>query len=212
MLDSAGVYIRHFDPERIERFRSDRRYDYSVGEAPSSGWWDWLAEFLRKLFDNGPGRIPSDAWEILLMMVAVVFVMYLAFRIVKADKSWFLRKPGKKLVMPGSYELADNISETDFEGLLHEALREGNHRLAVRFLYLRLLQSLDMKGLVKWEKFKTNAEYYLELKDKNLKKDFRDASRWYEYIWYGDFQIDDQAYVSAERVFTALDQRIGGRG
>ena len=41
---------------------------------------------------------------------------------------------------------------------------------------------------------KTNADYYKELRNTSYGKEFKELSRLYEYIWYGDFKLDESRF------------------
>jgi hypothetical protein len=58
-------------------------------------------------------------------------------------------------------------------------------------LYLKSLKELNKKNLIHWSIQKTNSDYLNELRSGPLKKSFKDTTLIFEYIWYGDFHIDE---------------------
>ena len=62
----------------------------------------------------------------------------------------------------------------------------GNYRLAIRWCFLKALQWLNTENKITWHPAKTNIDYQLELKDKNLISEFISLNRVFEYVWYGE--------------------------
>lgn len=207
MSDSTSIYLREFDAERLQAFRNDPLYDYVIEEAakPDSNWLQELIDKLASLFS---GNVSSSVWEYAGIALVLLFVLFLIFRILKADRSWFLKKGKRKSDPELLYAHAQQMEHTDFEQLAEEAVMQNDYRLAVRFHYLGLLQKLDRENLISREISKTNRTYALELEDPGLRQWFRKACFLYEYIWYGDFPVDRLRYESAKETFMSLDQYI----
>lgn len=210
MSDSTSIYLREFDGKKLQSFRNDPLYDYVIEEAakPDSNWLQELIDKLASLFS---GNVSSSVWEYAGIALVLLFVLFLIFRISKADRSWFLRKEKRMSGPELMYTLPQQMEHTDFEQLAEEATMQKDYRLAVRFHYLGLLQKLDRENLISWQMSKTNREYASELKNLELRKRFDKASLLYEYIWYGDFPVDWLRYESAKEVFMSLDQHITTR-
>lgn len=101
----------------------------------------------------------------------------------------------------GEEENPEDITQNDFGLLIQKAKNEQNYRLAVRYYYLWILQKLTDKELIKWNKDKTNYEYYLELNQKPIQNDFWGNTYIYDYIWYGNFDITSGKFKQAEDLF-----------
>ena len=207
MSDSTNIYPREFDAERLQAFRNDPLYDYVIEEAakPDS---NWLQEFIKKLVSLFPDNVSSSVWEYAGIALVLLFVLFLVFRILKADRSWFLKRGKRKVVSDLMHTQSQQIAHTNFEQLAKEAVMQNDYRLAVRFHYLGLLQKLDRENLISWEISKTNRTYAQELEDPGLRQWFRKACFLYEYIWYGDFPVDRLRYESVKETFMSLDQYI----
>jgi len=208
LSDSTSIYLREFDAERLQAFRNDPLYDYVIEEAakPDS---NWLQELIEKLVSLFPDNVSSSVWwEYAGIALVLLFVLFLVFRILKADRSWFLKRGKRKSGPELLYAQAQQMEHTDFEQLAEEAVTQKDYRLAVRFHYLGLLQKLDRENLISWEISKTNRTYALELEDPGLRQWFRKVCFLYEYIWYGDFPVDRLRYESAKETFMSLDQYI----
>ena len=87
-----------------------------------------------------------------------------------------------------------DIHNIDYEQQIREAISNKDFRLAVRLWFLRTLKSFSDKELVQWKIDKTNSDYYYELSGSKYQKDFGDVSKSYDYIWYGEFPVDEISY------------------
>jgi hypothetical protein len=55
---------------------------------------------------------------------------------------------------------------------------------------------------------KTNYNYVHEIKNVTLQKDFAALTLNYEYVWYGEFNIDELTYSKLKNTFTAFYARL----
>jgi hypothetical protein len=90
--------------------------------------------------------------------------------------------------------------------MLEKALDEKLYRLAVRLTYLIVLKQLSESGKIHWQADKTNRSYLDENGDKSLQQPFANLTRLYEYVWYGDFDINAGHYKDIETDFNELNR------
>jgi hypothetical protein len=99
--------------------------------------------------------------KILLYATLAVFVIGIIYYLIKDYK----QKQNQKLALSGlndDFEVED-IATLDIDALLTQTLKEGNYRLAMRLKFLKILQLLQAKKMIKWTKNKTNKIYVNEL-------------------------------------------------
>ena len=89
-------------------------------------------------------------------------------------------------------------------GVLAFLVRENKYRLAVRFYYLLVLQKLSQKDIIDWQVQKTNADYVYEIKSEKLRKEFTKLTRIYDFIWYGNFDVNETDFLKAEKEFKQI--------
>lgn len=99
----------------------------------------------------------------------------------------------------------ENIKDVNFDTLISEALKENNYRLATRYLYLKSLKLLTNKNSIEWHYDKTNSDYINEIKDENIKAAFKRISYIYDYVWYGEFPIDNIVYNKNKSDFDKIN-------
>ena len=105
-------------------------------------------------------------------------------------------------------EAEENLLETDLQRFLREALEKGDYRLAVRVYYLEVLKQLSLKNLIKWQRDKTNSEYLREMRKQSHFKDFRHVTRIFERVWYGDTEIEQDAFQQISPEFDEYLKRV----
>ena len=54
---------------------------------------------------------------------------------------------------------------------------------------------------IEWDIEKTNTDYLYEIKNPIHKEEFTYLSYLYNYIWYGEFEIDERMFQKAENRF-----------
>jgi len=64
------------------------------------------------------------------------------------------------------------------------------------------------KELIDWQLQKTNDDYLKELGSTKLQEPFKTITRLYDYIWYGNFDLDELKYMKAEHAFVQLQKTL----
>ncbi len=159
----------------------------------------------------GPGfldRLLSSGFiQALLWTLAGVFILFIVYRLFLSE-GVFRRESRSAKVIKAEVEEEQINSETDFDALINQALQHNDLRLAVRYQYLRSLHKLAAKGLLELAPDKTNYQYVRELKDPLLQNDLASLTMNYEYVWYGEFDVERDIYQKIETGFKNFNQKI----
>ena len=102
--------------------------------------------------------------------------------------------------------LVENIHEIDFDTAVDEAVSLRNFRLAIRLLYLQTLKHLSDTGHIDYKPDKTNRQYVYELANSSLQPDFERLTRQFEFVWYGDFSIDEARFITLQTAFKQINK------
>lgn len=147
---------------------------------------------LAKLFN-------SRGFQYVLWGAAILFVLFIVYKLFSTGS--FLAKdsrPNNVTIVTAEEE--KHVKDRDFDRLIHNAVKQQHYRLATRYLYLQLLQKLSLAGAIDFAADKTNSEYLREITGKPYKEEVTMLTRYYEYVWYGEFAIDENKYhVLAEK-------------
>jgi Domain of unknown function (DUF4129) len=161
--------------------------------------------------DTGPSLferfLASQLTQILLWSLAVFFVLFIIYRLFLAEGVFRRETRSSKQVSPAVEEEVIT-NESDFNALISQALRNSNYRQAVRYHYLKTLHNLAAKELIELSPDKTNYQYVREIKKPLLQNEFASLTLNYEYVWYGEFAIEENTYRKIENYFSAFDQKL----
>lgn len=142
-----------------------------------------------------------------LLGLIVIFIVLRSF--IDAESGfWNFKRSNKKIGQTLIVEDEENIEENDFEALLNIALKKKNYRLATRYYYLALLQRMTQKEYIKYHKEKTNADYLFELKDEQIRQGFSYLSYIYNYVWYGEFPVDETQFTTIQNKYQQFIKTI----
>ena len=200
--------VRHFSKEKIEDMRSDRDFFYVEMEENESDYYDiWgraFFKFLQSIFGSKPAGFIFENFNYILLGIVILILFFNRHKL-DYRKIFY----GNKKVKGPTIEVEEeDIAEIDFEKHIRQALKDQNYKLAVRYQYLELLKILSEAGLIKWEAYKTNFEYLLEIKDVNIRSQYQKASLIFDYIWYGNFTIDEDDYQESNKEFETLKKQL----
>ncbi len=192
--------------DKIEKYKNDKAFDYTdeLQKEPETLWerfLSWLARKLSWLFrkiDEG-GAISWIFYIIIFGVLAFVVTKLLGLKY----QSLFFRS--KKLKSGLDLETYDeDIHSLNFDKIISEAEALQQFRVAVRYMYLKLLKILSDREIIIWEINKTNKDYRKEMRKSKYNKYFNKLTLAYEYVWYGDFNINLNDFSNIKRDFKSL--------
>lgn len=100
------------------------------------------------------------------------------------------------------------LTQSEFERLLAEALRTGNFREAIRLYFVAILKELIQLEWIYWKKDKTNQAYRNELRGNPNASQFSQCIRIYEYVWYGQYSLSEETFAPLELQMKDLLQKL----
>ncbi len=207
--DSSEVYVRTVAPSTLDSLTADNVFAYNEeAENPETLWsriQRWFIQILQWIF--------SSPWASITVRViffaifgAVLFALINHMLGGNLTSSFSRKKSGQSLAMNiGETEL----SKTNYEEMLQSALSENRYRDAVRILYLKALQQLNENELINWKPDKTNHDYLRELGSHPAGDFFNKLTTYYEYVEYGDFNIEKPGFETVQDVYQKFKDQAG---
>ena len=205
---ASTVTLRKPTPERLREFREQRDFQYVAVKSEKSAWdllmmrfWRWLGELLA----TRPGKIVWDYGIYAALIAAFIFVV---LKLMQVDITRAFGRSARRA--PLSYDVdSEDIHALDFSTLLRDAETTGNYRLAVRLGYLEVLKQLTDQGLIRWQPDKTNHDYLYELPTGPLPPAFRELTRQFDFVWYGEHDdLTPTHYAQARATREAFQQLL----
>lgn len=197
--DHSSIRVRYPDADHLRSLQTDHDYQYGTDAPPPDNagarFFYWI---YRAILDFLRSEAYHNVWQYVVLAAIAGLVIYL---LTKVDAFRFLL-PKKALSQGLDYEnLAENIHEIDFNAAIETAIGQRNFRLAVRLLYLQTLKQLTDAGKIDYKPDKTNRQYVYELVNSPIQVDFNELTRQFEFVWYGDFPVDEPRFQLIEQQF-----------
>ena len=207
LYDSTKVAVRQFSQEDLTNYREQEAFQYvKIENKTDWTWWERLKyEVMRFLFGQTPsGKIFQ---RVVLWALAIFAVSLIAIGLMKIPlrKLW---NPHTAQLNIGFEELEENIHEMDFDQLIQQAIQDKAYRRGVRLLYLETLKELTSHEWIQWKINKTNFDYQEELRHTPLIHDFESLTLDYEYVWYGDFPVNESGFNSMRKTFQQFQAAV----
>lgn len=81
--------------------------------------------------------------------------------------------------------------------------------MAIRLMYLRLLKNLSERNIIQYKQDRTNLDYLMQLHPTRYYNGFFRITRNYEYSWYGEFPVSNEAYGIIKKEFDNFENTAG---
>ncbi|WP_017733212.1 DUF4129 domain-containing protein [Nafulsella turpanensis] len=209
---TAAPQIRHIEQETLQELYADEEMDYQLAN-PDNNWWlqfrNWLLLQLLRLFGT-----PKAAGFIEVVLYTICFgaIVYTVLRLMNVDLSGLWSAKNRQAVLQNEdHAPHENIHAIDFQTALADALQNQEWNKAIRLLYLSALKELTDREHIQWKPGKTNYQYQQELKLPQLQSPFRQLGYFFEWAWYGNFQMQEQSFREAEQHYQSLTQSLRQR-
>ncbi|PWN68173.1 DUF4129 domain-containing protein [Chryseobacterium phosphatilyticum] len=205
-VSESIVYPKTFKDNVPSRYKGNE-FDYSESKPRESFWAKLLRKIksaLRGIFGETVFTKSAKLTTTLVRLFAIILIGFLLYFVIRyvlgKDGNFIFGKKNRKLDL-NVEELHENIHEINFPESIVKFEHEKDYRSAVRYQFLFILKKLSDKKLINWNPEKTNKDYVAELKAAHLKNEFSDLSYIFEYVWYGEFNIEEQSYQKFKNQF-----------
>lgn len=204
--DSSHLDVTYFKDNFKDNYTSND-FNYSIND---TGGINLVQRILRSFF-NWLGDtfgfeidwLDYQTMEYIIYGLLGIIVLYLLIKFLLQNPVSTVFKTENKTIEGFNY-VEENIEKVDFDTLIKQALKDSNYRLATRYMYLKSLKALASKKTIDWHYDKTNTDYLNEIKDTTLKALFKRVSYIYDYVWYGEFPIDEARFNKNKDDFNQL--------
>jgi Domain of unknown function (DUF4129) len=207
--DSSIIQSRSFDKKVLEELRSDDDFDYKQPPTVAESVWDrfilWLDQIFGWILRSAVG---TDWGRVFMYALGLVVLIVIVMMVLKVDALRVFYSGADKGSL--NYQaFQENIHEMNFEKLIQDALDKKEYRNGVRLTFLYALKLLSDKQHVDWRPGKTNHDYMEELKKADLKIGFNELSFYFDYAWYGEFNVNEAMYQRVHSIFDTWRKKIG---
>jgi hypothetical protein len=208
LYDNSSIALRIPAKQELDRIRKDKDFQYekklvsgnTIADIIGS-WANWLREhFFSRLFSKETQLF----WRIFpyIIMAAALAIVVIALR--RGD---FFGLFSRNRVRAGEvyYDPEEDIHEIDLDSMIKKFMDNNEYRMALRYRFLKTLKNLSTRGVIVWQKEKTNHDYVKELGMESARSSFNELVNIFEYVWYGSFNIDKNFLEQMDERFRSFD-------
>lgn len=189
----------------FHQFYADKSLHYGREPLQATGFWSrWFLRMFRVL-----GKVLNQkATPVILYLVVFSACAFILIRFLRgeAESVWQSNKENSLIIN----EEGTQITGADLAVLLQEEISSGNFNKAVRILFLQTIQQLASHDLISLHLEKTNSDFLREIKDARLREKFRELTRIYEFLWYGNQAVDRSWFNRIASQFHLFNDQING--
>jgi len=209
--DTTEVVPKKFATDKISNLKSSQDFDYkeppTMAESIWDRFWQWVSRFFSALFE---GATNTNWGRVFVYVAAFVGFIIILLMILRVNAFRILYSNADKGTISTNV-FHENIHEMDFDKLIQEALDQKKYREGIRLLFLHSLKLLTDEQFIHWQAGKTNHDYVDELSSGELKTNFNELSFYFDYAWYGNFPIREDAFNKTQQLFRSLKQKASNR-
>ena len=214
VFDDNQIIEKSFS-EGLSQKYSGEDFNYNQNEEEAQNLLgraiSWFFQQLEKLFGVDISPEVLDVVEFLVYLLLTVFIGYFIIKLLLGQNTSSLFSKKTATVNPLTID-EEHIENINLDTFIGDAIAQKNYRLAIRYMYLKALKDLSFNNSITWHFEKTNSDYHNEIKDPLLKDDFKKVSYLYDYVWYGEFDLDEIGFVHAQKGFERLTKKIDDAG
>ena len=193
--------VRTVPDSVVEKMKKDKDFAYAndmsywVRQAPRDR--NWLDRMMSALSRSVALKFLLYA----LLMAAIIFGLYQ----VMVVNNFFILSRAKKTRNAKGETVEVSVNE-NLDQKINEAINSKSYRLAIRYMYLKTLKVLSDNNLITLHAKSTNQDYVRQLYNYDNLGQFRQLTRIYEYVWYGEFDPTEIQFDIVKTNFNRFNQ------
>jgi hypothetical protein len=190
--------LRKVPDSTVRRLKRDKAFAYANDDAylekeeqrkeRETSTWDGAYKFFS-----------SDAVRVLMYILLGMFLIFVIYRIIVVNNLYFVSSRKKLIHDDDGGE--EDISDENIDEKIRRAAGAGDYRTAIRYSYLKGLRLLNDKGWIRMHAQATNHDYLYQVSKYPVAGDFNFLTRVYDYVWYGEFVVNDEQYARLQTEF-----------
>jgi hypothetical protein len=203
--EQALPTVRKVSEKLVDSLKRDADFAYANDEdylkkkkvevKPRSSFWDSFNNFFK-----------GDTVRAITYILLIAFFLFVIYRIIIVN-NLFLFTSSKKIRTDDEQEEED-IRDENLDDKINKAIRDKDYRSAIRYQYLKGLRLLSERGWIRYHAQATNHDYVYQLSQHPVAGDFRFLTQVYDYVWYGEFALNDEQFTRLQTDFKRFYQVV----
>ena len=193
--------VRTVPDSVAERMKQEKEFAYANDMSY------WKQEEPRKR--NGLERFfsalsNSTALKVILYSMLIAAIIYILYQVMVVN-NFFIFSRGRKSRLAGDAS-DDKSMHENLDEKIKEAIDNNNYRQAIRYMYLKTLKVLSDDNVITLHAKSTNQDYIRQMYKHDHLGQFRQLTRIYEYVWYGEFDPTETQFEIIRTNFNRFNQ------
>lgn len=190
--------LRKVPDSTVRRLKRDKAFAYAnddaylekeeQGKERETSTWDGAYKFFS-----------SDAVRVLMYILLGMFLIFVIYRIIVVNNLYFVSSRKKLIHDDDGGE--EDISDENIDEKIRKAAGAEDYRTAIRYSYIKGLRLLNDKGWIRMHAQATNHDYIYQVSKYPVAGDFNFLTRVYDYVWYGEFAVNNEQYARLQTDF-----------
>lgn len=195
---------------KIAKKYNSVEFNYKEENVDRLSFWGKLKrridQFLDSLFPKREHQ--SNKFVVnLFIFLGIAALVFIIYKLVFSGNG-VMRIDKKEVSINEPQFIEKNLERIDLDSYIQQAVDSEKFELAVRYLYLANLQALASEGYIEWDYRKTNIDFFNEIQDSNLKKGFQETTSIYNYVWFGEFEVNSLRFEQYKSDFSDFKNQI----
>jgi len=205
--------FREVSDSTVNRLKRQEEFEYANDD-------EYLAKPGRPGSDSASSQSSgsTDSWQgfynffsnpavkVVFYILLIGFFLFVIYRIIVVNNLYFTRSSKRLRTNDGPAE--EDINDEHIDDKIRKAAHARDYRNAVRYLYLKGLRLLNDKGWIRYHAQATNHDYVYQVSQYPVAGDFRFLTRVYDYVWYGEFAVNDEQFNRLQSDFQRFYQDL----
>lgn len=200
--DADNGYVqRKIGDDKWKKIKEDKNFIYSYEKEKPAQKALPEKKYKPSAFIN---FLSGPIFKIILYILVISLLIFILYRIFENSSFNYFRTSSKKST---EEDILESSAKTmiPYDDEINKAIQNQDYRLAVNLLYRKTIYLLDRKNQVVYEEDKSNWAYVQELSGKPIEKSFSALTRYFDYIWYGSFPLNNGEFNSIHDQFKQFE-------
>lgn len=154
------------------------------------------------------GRLLNfEGASVFFWLLAIFFIGVIIYKVF-IQSGFFFTGRKRKNILSVEGQSEELKTAHIYDQFIFEAEQKEEFNHATRYWYLKTLKNLKDLEQIQYSPEKTNQEYISELRKSPYLDHFRELTRNYEYIWYGEFRLQEDLYLKIKDSFVVFNEQL----
>ena len=202
----SDIYTKKMESGFQKKYQGEE-FDYNKIK-PHDSLWNRIERRINQLIHTIFGKIdPLSQLQYIAIGVRVIAILlvsialYFLIKFLASKNGNLLFSKKNKPHKIDGFDLQENIHEINFAQEIAQCEIEKKYRLAIRYRFLWMLKKLNDQKIIQWDIEKTNLDFVKELQPSPHLKSFVQLVHIFDFVWYGDFHINEGQYAQYKKQF-----------